>query len=51
MIGTVLLAFFVQMSLLFGSAKLYISKSSTESGRKIITINGNIAMCCIYEWM
>ena len=35
----------------FCSLKLDYSKSSTEFGIKIITINWNIAVCCIYEWM
>ena len=29
----------------------FFSKSYKESGIKIITINWNIAICCIYEWM
>ena len=48
----IIIVIFCPNIIAFCSVKLdFFSKSYKESGIKIITINWNIAICCIYEWM
>ena len=51
MIGIIINFLFCSNIIYFCSVKLDCSISYKESGFKIITINWNIAISCIYEWI